>query len=201
MTSMTVAPGVEDVLTDVRAFVQSVLGLPNTQVIKGIGNRAPAPVGNFVVLTPLFQQQLEWNIDSWTGIDPETMQYQQNTRIDIQCDIYGRPAGSQAKMLQTLWSDEYASEIMVNTAPLYADEVRMIPLVDSEQQYEERWLLTLVAQYNPVTTAPQGFADALNIELVNVQVEYPAVIYLTDSSGNYVLDSSGNRIVIQGARA
>ena len=50
----------------------------------------------------------------------------------------------------------------------------MMPLTDSEQQYEQRWMATAVLQFNPVVTVPQDFANALTINLVDVDERYPA---------------------------
>ena len=175
-----VSPTVSDVCVDVIAFITSVLG-SGVQVVRGLGNRVPAPLPQFgfVVITPIYQERLAYNEDTYTvasGIPPPAptqLSVRMSTRIDIQIDCYGPNSGSWAAMLAALWKDDYACDLMVNSQPLYADDIRMIPLVDSEEQFEERWSLTATAQYNPVVTPAQTFGDIAEIDLVNVQEAYP----------------------------
>jgi hypothetical protein len=176
--SEVVSPTVDDVVTDVIAFIQAVLGT-TIPCVRGLGNRVPAPVPPFIVVTPLYQERLAYNTDTYSvpqGIPPPPptqLSVQMSTRIDLQIDAYGPSSGTQIAMLAALWRDDYACNLMVNSQPLYADEARMIPLVDSEAQYEERWSLTATAQYNPVLTPAQLFGDAADINLVDVQEAYP----------------------------
>jgi len=179
--SETVAPTISDVCVDLIAFIQSVLG-SSVPVVRGLGNRVPMPSpasAGFVVITPIYQARLAYNEDTYTipqGIPPASptqLSVQMSTRIDIQIDCYGPNSGSWAAMLAALWKDEYACNLMHNCQPLYADDARMIPLIDAEAQYEERWSLTASAQYNPVVTPAQTFGDTADIDLVNVQEAYP----------------------------
>jgi hypothetical protein len=173
--AQTVTPTMSQVMTDLVNFVQSVIG-SNIPVIQGIQNRAaaPLPMPGFVVLTPLFQDRLSFNVDTWpTTGSPSTQTQQQSRRMDVQVDCYGPSAGDWASMLSTLFNDEYACDIMVNSQPLYMNEARMMPLIDSEAQYEQRFCLTAALQYNPVVQPAQEFADALDITLIDVNVQYP----------------------------
>ena len=170
----TVSPTVDDVIIDLRTFVTSVLG-SSVPCIKGIANRVPAPLpaSGFVVLTPIHQQRLEFNTDTWAGANPLTLNVRQSVLIDIQLDVYGPHAGSWAAMLATLFRDDYACALMLNSQPLYMDEGRMIPLIDSESQYEQRWSLVATIQFNPVVQPAQSFADSAEVTLVDVEEAYP----------------------------
>lgn len=170
----SVTPTVDDVLVDVRNFCLSIVPA-GVQVIKGIVNLVPPPLPTpgFVVMTPLFRDRLATNVDTYTGSVPSQMSHRQSTRIDIQLDVYGKGAGSWAAMMTTLWRDEYACDLMKSCQPLYMDDGRMMPLIDAESQYEERWCLVATAQYSPVVTVDQGFADVLDLTLVDVQERFP----------------------------
>jgi hypothetical protein len=56
---------------------------------------------------------------------------------------------------------------------LHADEAKQIPFVNAEDQYEDRWIVEVDLQVNAVVTAPQEFADAARVGLVDVDAVYP----------------------------
>lgn len=173
---LTVTPTVDQVIQDVRAFVLAVVptGVP---VVKGITNRVPIPQPSpgFVVITPLYQERLSWNVNTYSASPfPTTQQEMQPVRMDLQIDLYGTDAGSWAAMLTTLWRDDFAVNLMQYSYPLYMDEGRMMPLVNAEAQWEERWCLTATVQFNPVVSPSQTFADAVDVTLESVQEAYPS---------------------------
>ena len=55
--------------------------------------------------------------------------------------------------------------------PLYADDARMVPFVDAEEQYEQKWSVDARFQLNPTTTIPQQYAAAVTLEMVEVPAE------------------------------
>ena len=175
--SAVVAPVPTDVLTALRTFLLGILPA-NTPVLQGIQNRvAMPPVAPFVIFTPLYQMRLATNVDTYDDTYPlagATFSAEQDTRFDIQLDFYGPQAGAWAAMVSTLWRDEYGVTSLAPTcAPLYIDDARMMPLIDAEMQYEQRWCSTGVLQYNPVTTVAQQFAGAAKATLISVDEAYP----------------------------
>jgi hypothetical protein len=48
-----------------------------------------------------------------------------------------------------------------------------MPYKTGEEQYNRRWTVLASLQYNPVTTLPQQFADAADVEVINVDERYP----------------------------
>ncbi len=172
--SATITPTPTDVYTALVAFIQTVLG-STVPVVQGINNRTPMPVGGFVLLTAISQSRLAWNYDSWGSVNPAVLSSEMDTMIDVQIDCYGPSSAAWAATLVTLLRDSYACEqLQPNVQPLYADDARMIPLIDAEQQYEQRWMIHGIFQYNPVVTVPQQFAEALDATLYNVDEEFPA---------------------------
>ena len=206
-TTLSGTPTVSLVLADIKAFVQAILGA-GVPCIRGIVNRVPAPIpqNGFVVMTPIYQERLEYNLDIYSTAPtpwPANESVQTAMRIDVQLDVYGTGgwAGTWAGWIVSLWRDEFACAIMQNSQPLYADEARMVPLIDSEAQYEERWSITLTAQYNPVITPPQEFADGLSLGLVNLPSFASSgfiIEAVEDSDGNVITDSSGATVWARG---
>lgn len=174
--SAIVTPVPDDVFTALRAFIRGVIGgSPAVEVVKGLGNRVAMPPAPCVVMTPLFQTRLETNIDTWdeTNPAPSNLTAEAHIRFDIQVDMYGPLAGSWMAMFTTLFRDQYGCDALApNCQPLYADDSRQVALITGEQQYIERWSVTAALQYNPVTTFPMEFADALVVGLIDVDERY-----------------------------
>ena len=82
----------------------------------------------------------------------------------MQLDFYGPT--SQVFCIETvsLFRDEIATEIFPkNIQPLYADDPHQMPLINGEDQYEQRWRLLATLQYNPILTTAQQ--SALHVEV------------------------------------
>jgi hypothetical protein len=175
--SVTVAPTNSDVLTALRSFVLGIVG-QNIPVVRGLSNRVamPPPKPGFVVIQPLFQSRLRWNIDDWdmAGSNPTSGTSEQGIELRVQIDCYGPSSPNWAAMISTLFRDNYGCQALApNCQPLYADEARMVPLVDAEEQYEERWMVDARLQWNPVTTVAQDFAGSVaGVNLINVPEAY-----------------------------
>lgn len=175
--SVTITPLQSDVYTAVRAFLLGVLpsGVP---VSRGLPNRAamPQPFPGFVVMQMINVNRLRWNVDTWdaTGVNPTTLLSEQGIQVHIQLDFYGSTSGDWANIVSTLWRDTYGCDALAPTCqPLFADDARMAPLVDSEEQYEERWQLDARLQYNPQVTVSQAFAASVApVDLINVNEAY-----------------------------
>jgi hypothetical protein len=176
----TVTPDLEAVYTKVNAFLATVVP-PGTEIVKGLGNRAPPPAGPHVAVTLLFQQRLRTNQAAYTDTgnpgppeDQGARAVEVGMRLDMQLDFYGPDAGNWAAMTVALLRDDYGCEQLApDCQPLYADEGRQIPFVTGEQQYQQRWTVTATLQYNPVTSLPQQFANAAVVDLINVDERYP----------------------------
>lgn len=162
------------IFTGLRAFVLNVLTLPANQVVKGQANRVPMPAGpNFVVITPSGRARLATNARTYVpSTDPAPAdgqrQTQQQTRMDVQIDVYGPAAAENAQILTTMFRDPYGCDFLRPYAcqPLYTGDPRQLPLVTGEQQYLARWMLGATLQFNPTVSTSQQFADIVDITLV-----------------------------------
>lgn len=172
----TVTPTVSQVITALGNFIVALFGLAPVQVVRGYPNRVPMPpqtppagypVG-FVVMTEMNKKRLRTNIDNFAGTSdaapaPGPVTSEQGQQLDVQIDVYGPASSEWSDILTTLLRDNIGCVALAPTCqPLYADDPMRAPLMpNSEQQYEDRWIVTARLQYNPVTTTAQTYATTL----------------------------------------
>ena len=174
--TQAVAPTTDAWMTKVRAFVVSIVPT-GTEVLRAPINRAALPKAPCVIMTPLFQKRLRTNLHTDTDPSPSpggTTTTEMGTEAHVQLDFYGPDSNDWCAAAAMLWRDEYGCNMLnPDCSPLYTDDARMVPLVTGEEQYFERYSLTAVLQWNPVTVTPQEFADTANIVLIDVDTTYP----------------------------
>ena len=179
---MTTSPLQQDIYGVLAPFLVSITGLPAANVQQGIPNRTPPPQASpgFVIMTIIGMRRLRTNVDTWaTTGDPASINHEMGTEVRVQVDFYGDSSQDWAAAFQTLFRDDSGCIALAGSGatpicqPLYADEARMMPFEDSEDQYEQRWTVDAILQYNPVTSDSMQFADALSVTLVNVDEKYP----------------------------
>jgi len=179
--TLTVTPSFDALVVKLGDFIASILpSLPDPvpPVIQMPANRVsmPPPVPGFVGMTPRVQDRIATNFERWDADDPlvDSVELEQSVRVAVQCDFYGAQAADWATMFSTVIRSEYGCrQLAPIAAPLYCDAPRMAPLVDGEEEYETRWIVTAYLQYNPVTSTPEQFATVLDATLINVDVSYP----------------------------
>lgn len=174
--TQAVTPTLDDVAVKVQNFLISIVP-SGTPVIRGPVNRSSLPSDPCVIFTPLFQTRLRTNLHVDTDPYPTpggTTTTEQGTQVHIQMDFYGPASNEWAVAASMLWRDEYGCNLLApECQPLYSDDARMIPLVTGEEQYLERYAITAMLQWNPVTVTAQEFADTLDVTLINVDEAYP----------------------------
>lgn len=174
---LVVTPTLDDVYAKLGTFIESVVpvGVPVIQLPVDRASMPPAEPG-FVGMRAMLQSRIMTNLDRWNPADvaPIEIAIEQAVRLTVQLDCYGALSGDWAVMLSTVLRDEYGCIALAPIlAPLYTDDPKFAPLIDGEEQYERRWIVPAVLQYNPVVTTPQEFADTAEVALINVDVEYP----------------------------
>lgn len=167
-----------DIFTGLRAFVLNVLpalaASGGTNVRQGQQNDVPMPPGpDFVLLTPSDRGVLATTVREYTpSTSPApalgTRETTRSTQIGVQCDFYGPNAADNAQVFNTLFRDLYGCDFLraYDVQPLWCDDGRQMPLVDSEKQYETRWMVRAVLQANPTVSTSQDFADTLAVTTV-----------------------------------
>lgn len=174
---LVVTPTLDQLYTALGTFIEGVVpvGVPVIQLPE---NRAAMPpaVPGFVGMTARTQARIMTNLDRWDpqDLDPDAIAIEQAVRLHVQLDCYGVSSGDWAVMLSTVLRDEYGcTGLAPLLAPLYCSDPRFAALVDGEEQYERRWIVEAVLQYNPVTSTPMQFAAEADANLINVDEAYP----------------------------
>lgn len=164
------------------ALRQFLLGIvaAGVEVVRGQDNGVGEPVGtDFIEMWPIAMPRLATNSDSYIdpGTNPGTRNSKQSIAAHVQIDVHGPNSTDNANMITTLFRDEYAcisfAAINPDIQPLYCDDPKQIPFINGENQYETRWIIEAVIQYNPVTQTPQDFADAVQVGIISVDAAYP----------------------------
>jgi hypothetical protein len=169
----TVAPVQNTAFTSLRALI---LTLITCEVVQGINSGSPMPLGGFITMTELFRVRLSTNGHDYADPTPTTgtINAAQAFESTVQIDCYGANSADWAAILTTMLRDEYACNQLAPTMqPLSADDPKMVPLIDGEMMYEQRWTITALFQINATVTTPMQFADHLNVGLISVDATYP----------------------------
>ena len=151
----------QDVFTAMRTFLKSFI--PTTvQIVQAQDNKVPMPKGGFITMNNTGMDRLSFNIDNYQSV-VQGKTVLTPTKYSMQLDFYGPSSQIWAVETMALFRDEYATEIFPpNIQPLYADDPVQLPLIDVEQQYEQRWKLEGNLQYNPtLTTSQQSMLDVV----------------------------------------
>lgn len=177
--SVTVSINQDDLTTALRGFLLSVI---DTDVVElGQQNRVPMPdADNFVIMTPIGQFGLSTNRVEYddNGLIGQGKQLNsRSTRWSCQIDCYGERASSYASIIGTLVRSDYACEWFAENGriitPLYCTEPHQTAMINGEQQYEDRWTMEFIGQYNPIVTTPRDFIDNITVGVIAADLKYP----------------------------
>jgi hypothetical protein len=179
VSGYAVIPVQRSVYVSVKGLLVAVTGLDPSLVLQGLPNRSAMPPAfpGFASMQIFRGRQLTTPQETWDriGDNPTVISVEQDTELRCQLDLYGASSGDWGVMLQTLLRNEAGCVALAPACqPLYASDAQMVTLDDSEQQYEQRWTIEAVLQYNPVTSVPQDFSTGAEVTLINVEVTYPA---------------------------
>lgn len=161
----------DQVFTALRSWVVGAITV--SDCLTGPVNRASMPQGDFVVLTPINRSRLNLNATSYPDGNSEvnTVSFD----CTIQVDVYGPNASDNLSILYDSWYGDvtYQALIAQFISPLWIDDPKFIPLVNGEQQYENRWTSTLHLQFKPSITDVQQSALTVTPTIISVDAKYP----------------------------
>lgn len=168
-----ITPSNDALYVAIKTFLMSIFtDLDINHIVQGLGNDVPMPTDEFIMLTATAQAPLSTN-HSLYGVDLQRS-IRTPTRYNVQIDCYGPTSGDRASQIVMMWRDQYGWEaLQPNCAPLYCTDPVQVPLVNGEENYEQRWTLTALLQFNPVVTVPQQSATTLKVDLVEVDAQFP----------------------------
>ena len=99
------------------------------------------------------------------------------TEWTVQIDFHGPSSSDNIRVIDNLFRSEYAVNVIgafgYAMSPLYADEARQVPFINSEQQFEFRWSMDLHLQISPTVTTPQQFFDQIKVVGVEIDASFP----------------------------
>lgn len=174
--TFAVAPSLDRVFVGLQAWLMDALGLDGNHVVQGLGNGVPPPKGPYVSMNKQGQRRLGTNVASYQdqpAASPavETMTLEQSEDLVIAANCYGPSSASWAVIVATVFRSDLAVDFLApyGVTPLWADDPTPIPLVNGEEQYEERWLVKLHLQFKPGVTAPMQFMNSAQVIPVSVE--------------------------------
>lgn len=172
----TVTPTEDLVFEALFDYCAKVLALPDTTdaIVKGYQNLVATPLGSYVVVSPGILQRQDFGRWGYDG-DGNTTSVSGHHTYSYQLDCYGPLGAEWAVMLATAWRSMWGATAMRGRAltPLHADAPRYMSIINSEGQFENRWMLRLFGQINHVVTLPQDFFDAATLNSIVVADQLP----------------------------
>lgn len=167
------------VITALIAFLQPFVGNWDgttinlndpTPIIRGEVNRVPmpgtTPAGPFVKVIETGRKNLDAP-SQFQSTDPAVQQatVKNSKQLEVQIDFYGPNAGEWSAAVESVWRAPYGPDQFPDgMSPLYCSDARQLPLVTGEEQYEYRWALTGILEYNPDVIIPQQSATQLEVK-------------------------------------
>lgn len=146
------------------------------QVVQGQVNRVAMPTGDFIQMTPMMLSDLSMAHSSYAP-GAGTQSIANPTKWTCQLDFYGPNSANNVATFKAVIRTSYAYDLFASSGldfqPLYAGDARNTALINGEQQFENRYTLDFVAQFNPIVTVPQQFADTLDVVLKEVDAVFP----------------------------
>lgn len=143
-----------EIFTTVRTYIMKLV---DCEVIRAQKNRAAMPVGAFVSMSAGALRPLETNrhtirTETVDDVDTEYIDTDTPSQMTIPVDCYGAGSGESAQAISAMFRDDYACQVFRavghDIQPLFATDPQQMPLVNGEDQYEERWTFNLELQVN-----------------------------------------------------
>ena len=156
----------------------------STPINRGQQNRIPMPAEDCVYITTIgAPRRIGTNADQIvvnesqsppvvTGFDAlMTADFE----YTIQADFYSPDAESWALAMELLWRDKIGWALMPDgMKPLYSEGLQQLPIVGAENQWIQRWTMTLVLDYQPTLTLPIQAMTTAEVIPEPIDVFFPA---------------------------
>lgn len=171
----------DDVYTALVAFIGLVVPA-GTIVQRGQQNRVPMPATDCVILTTIgAPTRIGTNLDTTEAVivndvlEGFTAAVEADFEYSVQADFFSPLAESWSMSVELLWRDKIGYGAMPDgMKPLYSDGRQQLPIIGSENQWIQRWTMTLFLDYQPTWTQPTQAATAATVVPEPIDVFYPA---------------------------
>ena len=163
MTNFVPSNTIDDVIDAVSAYLNI---FQTVETVRGNVSRVPMPNDPFIQLTEVLTMALNKPIETY--YNDQTVNISEHTRIDIQVDFFGWEISDLAKMVhgafRTVWS---VQQFPAWLSPLYCSYPQKVVIQNAEDQFEQRWIMTMSFQYNPDFYAPAPSFTAVLPSILN----------------------------------
>lgn len=176
MAAATLSPIEDQTFDALFGWIARVLALPNDtdQIVKGFQNQVAAPVGSHIVISPGIMQRQDKGRRRYDS-DNELAVVEAHNTYSYQVDCYGAEGPTWASILAAAWDSMWGVDNMTPPilTPLYADAPQQLNIVNSEGQFEQRFLIRLFGQVNQVVGLPQDFFDQIELDSLTIADQLP----------------------------
>jgi hypothetical protein len=184
----------DDVYNALAAFVGMIIP-GGTDIERGQLNQVSMPSGPCVILTTVgvpdrigtneeLTESIDWSADDNAPVDSGNLPaggsgfavyVTSDFKYSVQADFYSPDAESWAMSAELLWRSKIAWNAMPpGIKPLYSEGRMQIPLVGGEQQWIQRWTMTLVLDYQPTWSQATQAATTATVVPEPIDVFFPA---------------------------
>jgi hypothetical protein len=180
MTNYINAPNDLAIITALQSWITATLGLSLAQVVEAHDNLVAPPLDPFVIMTHLTRVPIStpWLTGTDTQVPAtETATVNLGISYEYQLDAYGATAADAIMTLHVLfrsdptseWFQAYGLANSITIDALDADPPTHTAIINSENQYEERWTLRLRLNVVEAISTPINFMGSAVVKpLVNV---------------------------------
>lgn len=162
----------DNIIDDVATFIE---GLDLGQCYQTQVNRVTMPEGKFCMLTLKSLKRLSTTTKKNGDTGDNTtanMSYTEVRQVDVQVDIYGDNSNDRSAELETVFASSYGydtiNSINEKLAPLYSSTPINMPMINAEDQYQDRYMLTLTLQAHITVILSQDYFDKVDLSIKQV---------------------------------
>ncbi|CAI3941767.1 unnamed protein product [Commensalibacter communis] len=147
---------IDDIYDCLERFLNAsipVKGGGKLEVVCGLSNRTVIPTPPFIMIQLIDEEQLAFNESRYTSTHKVVHDF---NKVTLQIDFYGKDnikAHKMAKSFLIRFNDDWASDQFKTYQkpifPLYAEGLRNNVFINSESQYEDRYVVTAYLEYHP----------------------------------------------------
>lgn len=171
MPAATLTPTEDQTFDALFGWIATALDLPNNtqQIVKGFQNLVATPTGSYIVISPGQMTRQDFGRAAY---DPKGNQTRVTAHLTFsyQVDCYGQMGATWASILAAAWRTMWGVDNMTPKVftPLYADAPQQLNIVNSEGQFEQRFMIRLFGQVNQQVGLPQDFFSTVSLDIFDV---------------------------------
>lgn len=159
----------QEIFRELRQFIIGAVYADGSQVIQAAQNNQPLP-HDAVVMNILSDSNRDTSANAYDS-DTGKAYVTTSVVVRIQLDFYGNLASERSRIISTLWRNFYGTDNLTAVQPLYVNSRIRQPYINEASRYEDRYILDLTLQYNPVVEHDQDFIDSVSVTVKQLNSE------------------------------